>query len=127
MNEGDSQSSRLVCSQFLWLAADLKMMDGLISTGGSRSRRRKGAECELELGSIPPARLLKRMEYLLSSGAAAAQGRRDTMEDAHVRFDDALAIVPSLSSSFKKIAFYGVYDGHGGVRRLFFGFHLPIL
>lgn len=55
------------------------------------------------------------MEYILVSGAAAAQGRRETMEDAHVTFDDASTVVSDLSP-FKKVSFYGVYDGHGGVR-----------
>jgi serine/threonine protein phosphatase PrpC len=53
------------------------------------------------------------MEYILVSGVAAAQGRRETMEDAHVTFDDALAFAPGVEG-YKKVSFYAVYDGHGG-------------
>eukprot|EP01098_Paradermamoeba_levis_P009814 TRINITY_DN4106_c0_g1_i1.p1 TRINITY_DN4106_c0_g1~~TRINITY_DN4106_c0_g1_i1.p1 ORF type:complete len:369 (-),score=115.93 TRINITY_DN4106_c0_g1_i1:89-1195(-) len=52
----------------------------------------------------------------VSSGAAEAQGDRNTMEDTHVHIDN-------LHEDFKghshlipeqSYAFYGVYDGHGG-------------
>ena len=48
------------------------------------------------------------------SGSDAQQGRRMTMEDTHVHFDDV-----SEKYSFPKDitrAFYAVYDGHGGRR-----------
>lgn len=48
------------------------------------------------------------------SGSDAQQGRRMTMEDTHVHFDDI-----SEKYSFPKDitrAFYAVYDGHGGRR-----------
>jgi len=55
------------------------------------------------------------MSYSLSSGVSEAQGRRDTMEDTHKHIDDLLAI-PEFAqiSSFKKVAYYAVFDGHGG-------------
>lgn len=53
------------------------------------------------------------MEYTLVSGSHAAQGRRDTMEDAHVHIDDVLSMREGIAN-FHQVAFYGVYDGHGG-------------
>ena len=46
------------------------------------------------------------------SGSEAQQGRRSTMEDTHVHFDDV-----SDKYGFPRDitrAFYGVFDGHGG-------------
>lgn len=53
----------------------------------------------------------------LESGFHEAQGRRDTMEDAHAIIDDAKthADLSSFELPYKQIAFYGVFDGHGGV------------
>ena len=46
------------------------------------------------------------------SGSEAQQGRRSTMEDTHVHFDD----VNDKYGFSKDVsrAFYAVYDGHGG-------------
>jgi len=50
------------------------------------------------------------------SGCDDAQGRRDTMEDTHVLFDSVAKDVPEIKiEGNDKYAFYGVYDGHGGV------------
>lgn len=40
------------------------------------------------------------------------------MEDAHVVFDDILKVEDIGISSVpcQRVSFYGVYDGHGGVR-----------
>lgn len=57
------------------------------------------------------------MSFTLESGFSEAQGRRDTMEDAHVVFDDILAVenIGITSVPGSRVSFYGVYDGHGGV------------
>jgi len=61
------------------------------------------------------------MEFSLRSGSAAAQGRRETMEDAHIHLDSVTETLPELAhDTFKQVSFYGVYDGHGGVRYLVF-------
>jgi serine/threonine protein phosphatase PrpC len=49
-------------------------------------------------------------KYVLSSGVFDTKGRRDTMEDTHVVFDE----VDSFKDS-KQVAYYGCFDGHGGV------------
>eukprot|EP01126_Amoeba_proteus_P031192 TRINITY_DN3066_c0_g1_i10.p1 TRINITY_DN3066_c0_g1~~TRINITY_DN3066_c0_g1_i10.p1 ORF type:complete len:290 (-),score=43.47 TRINITY_DN3066_c0_g1_i10:374-1243(-) len=49
--------------------------------------------------------------YRLSSGSHDEQGRRETMEDTHVNFDDVKVV---FTNPFSKVSFYGVYDGHGG-------------
>jgi protein phosphatase 2C family protein 2/3 len=51
--------------------------------------------------------------YFLRSGSAAAQGRRETMEDAHFHLDDVHQTLKEVQT-FKQLSFYGVYDGHGG-------------
>jgi len=54
----------------------------------------------------------------LKSGVKGEQGRRDSMEDTHKVIDDAFSetdIVENINkSNHNLIAFYGVYDGHGG-------------
>lgn len=49
--------------------------------------------------------------YTLSSGVHDTKGRRDTMEDTHVVLDE----VESFKEVQKKVAYYGCFDGHGGV------------
>lgn len=56
--------------------------------------------------------------YELESGFDEAQGRRETMEDTHVVVNNALEYEEyGLREAYegKKVAFYGVFDGHGGV------------
>lgn len=60
------------------------------------------------------------MEYSLVSGAAGVQGRRGTMEDTHVNFDvldgsEPQHLAPKAGIPFDRLAYYAVYDGHGGV------------
>lgn len=59
--------------------------------------------------------------FTVESGYGETQGRRDTMEDAHVVFDDILAVenIGITSVPGQRVSFYGVYDGHGGVRATF--------
>jgi len=51
--------------------------------------------------------------YTLRSGSNAQQGRRETMEDAHIHLDDVHQTIKDITN-FKQLSFYGVYDGHGG-------------
>lgn len=53
------------------------------------------------------------MNYTICSGSHEEQGRRDTMEDTHVHLD---VVCCEGNAPFKKVSFFGVYDGHGGVR-----------
>ena len=53
------------------------------------------------------------------SGVHEAQGRRETMEDTHVLFDIVKETIADLSGNPEdSVAFYGVFDGHGGVSDL---------
>lgn len=56
--------------------------------------------------------------FTLDSGFGETQGRRDTMEDAHVVFDDILKVedIGITEVPGHRVSYYGVYDGHGGVR-----------
>jgi len=55
------------------------------------------------------------MEYRLISGSCETQGRRETMEDTHKHIDDVKEVQTFDSiKTFSKVAYYGVYDGHGG-------------
>jgi len=47
--------------------------------------------------------------YVLSSGVFDTKGRRDTMEDTHVVFDQV-----DIFKDSKQVAYYGCFDGHGG-------------
>jgi serine/threonine protein phosphatase PrpC len=53
------------------------------------------------------------MELSFKSGSSSHQGRRDTMEDTHIALDD---VSKAITDCKEQIAFYGVFDGHGGVR-----------
>lgn len=46
------------------------------------------------------------------AGFESVQGRRTTMEDAHVVLDDVNTVF-NFNNSVQR-AYYGVYDGHGG-------------
>jgi serine/threonine protein phosphatase PrpC len=55
--------------------------------------------------------------FTLEADYHEAQGRRDTMEDTHSVISDAVSREEfGLGDVGKKVAFYGVFDGHGGVR-----------
>lgn len=54
-------------------------------------------------------------KYVLTTGVSDTKGRRETMEDTHVVFDQ----VESFQDA-KQVAFYGCYDGHGGVHCFWF-------
>ncbi|CAM1311760.1 Uncharacterised protein g5796 [Pycnogonum litorale] len=47
---------------------------------------------------------------------AERQGERDAMQDAHVLCKDFSSVIPDLDSSVERLAFFGLYDGHGGSR-----------
>lgn len=51
------------------------------------------------------------MNYTLHSGSHDEQGRRDTMEDTHIHLD---VVSVEGSAPYRKVSYYGVYDGHGG-------------
>ncbi|XP_049851957.1 protein spalten-like [Schistocerca gregaria] len=48
----------------------------------------------------------------IEAGLYEVQGRRETMEDTHVMFEDLKAVLDAVPDH---TAFFGVYDGHGGV------------
>jgi len=56
--------------------------------------------------------------FKVESGFHEEQGKRDTMEDAHVIFndirDDKALGLTSTPAPLKHVSFFGVYDGHGG-------------
>jgi serine/threonine protein phosphatase PrpC len=54
------------------------------------------------------------MSFTLQSGHAADQGRRETMEDTHVSYDNVEPTLIHDSIKGKLVSFFGVYDGHGG-------------
>ena len=59
----------------------------------------------------------KEVKLKLASGVYETRGRRSTMEDKHFDDDDIAASFPEQFSNFAKpSAFYGVYDGHRGIK-----------
>jgi len=65
--------------------------------------------------SASPTPSATKPKYSLLSGAHEAQGRRETMEDAHQHFDNLKQESGFESlNNFSQIAYYAVFDGHGG-------------
>jgi len=69
------------------------------------------------------AQSVEKAAVLLRSGAASAQGPRRTMEDRHIAVDDGWLTSwrgklcrLSGSETWPHSGFYGVFDGHAGVR-----------
>ena len=88
----------------------------------ARSQPRKGVG-GLEKGAppLPPQRPLKLGEWDVSnSDHASAQGPRPSMEDRHIIVREGWQLPKERciagSSAWPRCAFFGVFDGHGGVR-----------
>ena len=64
------------------------------------------------LGSGPKSSELIALRY--RRGIAARQGRRPTMEDAHVACDALPPPSPDMAHLCQQLSFYAVYDGHQG-------------
>jgi serine/threonine protein phosphatase PrpC len=58
----------------------------------------------------------KKFNYRLLSGSHEAQGPRKTMEDTHKRIDDIKTDLGYNSIPYSRVAYYAVYDGHGGAQ-----------
>jgi len=56
----------------------------------------------------------KKLHYSLVSGSHEAQGPRKTMEDTHKCLDNVHT--EGIVTNFTQVAYYGVYDGHGGAQ-----------
>ncbi|CAD5115082.1 DgyrCDS4095 [Dimorphilus gyrociliatus] len=52
----------------------------------------------------------------LHSYVAERKGERDEMQDTHVNIDNFTSNVDNLHHTIKRLAYYGVYDGHNGSR-----------
>ncbi|CAH1239591.1 ILKAP [Branchiostoma lanceolatum] len=52
--------------------------------------------------------------------AAGRKGEREEMQDAHVIIDNFTEQLSCLSPKISRLAYYGVYDGHGGKRASFY-------
>jgi len=59
----------------------------------------------------------KKPTFKLTSGSHEEQGPRKTMEDTHKRIDNVHTEIPDISiKNFSQVAYYAVYDGHGGAQ-----------
>lgn len=52
----------------------------------------------------------------LKAYVAARRGERDEMQDSHVTLPDMTSLVTSLPSQVSRLAYFAVFDGHGGAR-----------
>nr|CAB3256052.1 integrin-linked kinase-associated serine/threonine phosphatase 2C-like [Phallusia mammillata] len=50
----------------------------------------------------------------LQSYVAERKGERDDMQDAHVLMDNCTQLFKQLSSKISRVAYFAVFDGHGG-------------
>ncbi|XP_033107668.1 integrin-linked kinase-associated serine/threonine phosphatase 2C-like [Anneissia japonica] len=60
--------------------------------------------------------ILKPGMYKLKGHIKEMKGERDEMQDAHVIIDDMTSELDNLPSSVSRLAYYAVFDGHGGAR-----------
>jgi serine/threonine protein phosphatase PrpC len=85
----------------------------LLATGRRGGGRRSGGDGGE--GGVAPTRLI------VKSGMATDQGRRYTMEDAHVLLDQlSTTSQQNNNNNNNKFRFYAVYDGHGGSQSALF-------
>ncbi|XP_062607160.1 integrin-linked kinase-associated serine/threonine phosphatase 2C-like [Saccostrea cucullata] len=63
-----------------------------------------------------PAKQKTSVKYKLSPFFAERQGERDEMQDEHVLLQDVTQQIPNLHPSVYRVAFFAVFDGHGGAR-----------
>lgn len=99
-----------------WCVRDLGSSNG---TALRLSAERKASRAfalsaghRLGLGSGPKSSELIALRY--RRGIAARQGRRPTMEDAHVACDALPPPSPDMAHLCQQLSFYAVYDGHQG-------------
>ncbi|KAL2095855.1 hypothetical protein ACEWY4_008003 [Coilia grayii] len=52
----------------------------------------------------------------LKAYVAARRGEREEMQDAHVLLPDMRSVISTLPSQVSRLAYFAVFDGHGGAR-----------
>ncbi|XP_019628071.1 PREDICTED: integrin-linked kinase-associated serine/threonine phosphatase 2C-like [Branchiostoma belcheri] len=77
----------------------------------ARGQKRKAEEESQQAQKITAKGLSSLVGY-----AAGRKGEREEMQDAHVIMDDFTHQFSCLSPKISRLAYYGVYDGHGGKR-----------
>lgn len=78
--------------------------------------KRKAETSEENYAQICNTKLKDVCHYKFCGHSAERKGERDEMQDAHVIIDDFLRCCPSSHRSVQQMAFYAVFDGHGGMR-----------
>ncbi|XP_048777323.1 integrin-linked kinase-associated serine/threonine phosphatase 2C-like [Ostrea edulis] len=77
---------------------------------------KRKVEGDPKLSEEKHAKLKTSVRYRLSPFFAERQGERDEMQDEHVLIEDMTQQIPNLHPSVYRVAFFAVYDGHGGAR-----------
>ncbi|XP_078616047.1 integrin-linked kinase-associated serine/threonine phosphatase 2C-like [Branchiostoma floridae x Branchiostoma japonicum] len=81
----------------------------------ARGQKRKAEEDAYQAQKISSKGLSSLVGY-----AAARKGEREEMQDAHVIINNFTQQFSCLSPKISRLAYYGVYDGHGGKRASLF-------
>lgn len=84
-----------------------KRLEPIVSAASENEKAKEQAKAvEVDTGEKYPC-----------SGITAKQGPRPTMEDTHVVYNSLIQAFPNLGEFYQEpLAFYAVYDGHGGIR-----------
>ncbi|XP_051522300.1 integrin-linked kinase-associated serine/threonine phosphatase 2C isoform X2 [Myxocyprinus asiaticus] len=84
--------------------------------GEKRKRDVNSEETEVEEKNQEEKKVCKADLAKLMGFVAARRGEREEMQDAHVLLPDMTASVMNLPSQVSRLAYFAVFDGHGGAR-----------
>ncbi|XP_073688821.1 integrin-linked kinase-associated serine/threonine phosphatase 2C-like isoform X1 [Garra rufa] len=84
--------------------------------GEKRKRGVSSEEIEVEDEKQEEKKVCKADLAKLMGFVSARRGEREEMQDAHVLLPDLTASVNNLPSQVSRLAYFAVFDGHGGAR-----------
>ncbi|XP_057207324.1 integrin-linked kinase-associated serine/threonine phosphatase 2C isoform X1 [Triplophysa rosa] len=85
--------------------------------GEKRKRDQGSSEEETQVeDKTQEAKKVCKDQVRLTGFVAARRGEREEMQDAHVMLPDMTASVTNLPSQVSQLAYFAVFDGHGGAR-----------
>nr|XP_055053522.1 integrin-linked kinase-associated serine/threonine phosphatase 2C isoform X1 [Misgurnus anguillicaudatus] len=85
---------------------------------GEKRKRDQGSseETQVEEQNQETKKVCKADLVKLMGFVAARRGEREEMQDAHVMLPDMTTTVTNLPSQVSRLAYFAVFDGHGGAR-----------
>ncbi|XP_041919585.1 integrin-linked kinase-associated serine/threonine phosphatase 2C isoform X1 [Alosa sapidissima] len=83
---------------------------------GEKRKHDEGLEKEVTVEKNEEEKKVCKGQARLKAYVAARRGEREEMQDAHVLLPDMSSIISSLPSQVSRLAYFAVFDGHGGAR-----------